>query len=92
MDKVGKGQVGQTGKVALKHTHYHVSHRQPVGSRCVTSHTAKLCSRELDLVFYDNLEGWDEGSGVAGRLKNGGICVILTGDSCCCMEETNTTL
>ena len=51
--------------------------------------SGKLLSR----VFYDDLEGWDEGR--EGRLEREGIYIyiyIIMVASCCCMAETNTTL
>ena len=45
----------------------------------------------MNLLLYDNLEGWDEvGSGK--EVQEGGNMCILMADSHCYMAETNTIL
>ena len=46
--------------------------------------------RELNLVFCDNLEGWDEGAQREAQERRD-ICILMA-DSCGCMAESNTIL
>lgn len=46
--------------------------------------------RELNLMFCDDVEEWDEG--VGRRLKMEGIYVIQTADSLFCLAKTDIML
>ena len=55
----GRDRVRWIEKVALKHIHYHMENRQPVGNCCTDAGSSNL-------VLCDNVEGWD-GVGWGGR-------------------------
>ena len=43
-------------------------------------------------MLCDDLEGWDQGWVLGGRLKRDGDVWIYIADSCCSTAETNTAM
>ena len=79
MDPAGRGDGGKIERVVLRHTRYHIKKIVSERMLCNTGSSPEL------------LTTWRGGTWWREISEGGDVCILMT-YSCCCMEETNTTL